>query len=158
MKKPKAPRRASERGAALVEMAIILPLLVVLIFGGIEASWAFAQANDVRHAAREGARLAAVDFGDVDAIGAEICDRIDANTATVVVTLGDASGGTDAGGRGSEGIITVALAYTSLTGSLDQWFGSRSLTSDIDFIVEQPITGAAQWWTSGGQTSHTCNP
>ncbi len=48
MWKPKASHRASERGAALVEMAIILPLLVVLIFGGIEASWAFAQANDVQ--------------------------------------------------------------------------------------------------------------
>jgi TadE-like protein len=150
--------RRRERGAALVEMAIVLPLLVLLLFGMIEASWAFALTNDVRHGTREGARLAAVDFGDVATIGQEVCDRMDATNATVVVSLGDGSGGVDPGGRGSEGRITVALSYTSLTGVLDQFFGSKSLTSDIDFIVEQPLTGAAQWWTSGATTSFTCNP
>jgi TadE-like protein len=151
-------RSSRERGAALVEMAIVMPLLVLLLFGMIEASWAFALTNDARHGAREGARLAAVDFGDVAAIGAEVCSRMDASTATVVVTLGDASGGVDAGGRGSEGEITIALSYSSLTGILDQFFGAKTLTSDISFIVEQPIAGSAQWWTSGGSTSYTCNP
>jgi Flp pilus assembly protein TadG len=49
-------RPRSQRGAALVELAVILPLFVLLIFGMIEAGWAFAQANDVRHGAREGRR------------------------------------------------------------------------------------------------------
>lgn len=156
--KPITTSRPTERGAALVEMAVVLPLLVLLLFGMIEASWAFALANDARHGAREGARLAAVDFGDVATIGQEVCDRMDASTATVVVTLGDASGGVDAGGRGSEGEITIALSYSSLTGILDQFFGAKTLTSDISFIVEQPIAGTAQWWTSGGSSSYTCNP
>ena len=148
--------RSQESGAALVEMAVILPLLVLLLFGVIEASWAFAQANDVRHGAREGARLAAVDFGDAATIGAEVCSRMDTD-ARVVVSLGDGSLGADAGDRGSEGTVEVRLSYSSLTGILDQFFAARQLTSDIAFIVEQPLSGEAQWWSSGAGGVFTCN-
>ena len=70
-------QKRREQGASLVEFAVILPLLVMLIFGVIEASWAFAQHNDVRHGAREGARLSAVDHGTLPQIGQEVCDRMD---------------------------------------------------------------------------------
>ena len=64
-----------ERGAALVEMAMIFPVIIMLLFGVIEMSWLFAQANDVRHGAREGARLAAVNFGDTTAMGPRVGKR-----------------------------------------------------------------------------------
>jgi Flp pilus assembly protein TadG len=68
----------SERGAALVEMAVVLPLFVLMIFGMIEAGWAFAQPNDVRHGAREGARMAAVnDLDDVATITSDVCGRME---------------------------------------------------------------------------------
>ena len=99
----------------------------------IEASWAFAQANDVRHGAREGARLAAVaypGFETVGEIGAEVCDRMDiAGGSGVVVSFGTPEGD---GSRGSEGTVTVALSYSSITGSLDQWFGGTAITSMLD--------------------------
>jgi Flp pilus assembly protein TadG len=158
MKRPNQRTPHKERGAALVEMAIILPLLLLMLFGIIESAWAFAQANDVRHGAREGARLAAIDFGDAATIGAEVCSRMDAGNATITVTLTDGSGGVDDGSRGSEGRIVVSLAYTSLTGSLDVFFGPRNLTSDIDFILEQPLTGESQWWNSGSGGTFTCTP
>ncbi|MGI9584504.1 MAG: TadE/TadG family type IV pilus assembly protein, partial [Acidimicrobiia bacterium] len=97
----KVSRQSRESGAALVEMAMVLPLVVLLLFGMIEASWAFAQANDVRHGTREGARLAAVDYGDVAAIGTEVCDRMDIAGGTITVSLSDGSGGVDDGSRGS---------------------------------------------------------
>jgi hypothetical protein len=150
-------KNSGESGAALVEMAMILPLIVLLLFGMIEASWAFAQANDVRHGAREGARLAAVDWGDTATIGAEVCDRMDIAGGTITVTLTDGSGGSDDGSRGSEGRIVIGLAYSSLTGVLNQWFADRTLSSDINFIVEQPLTGEAQWWGGGGGGTFTCN-
>jgi Flp pilus assembly protein TadG len=140
-----------ERGAALVEMALILPLFVLLLFGMIEASWAFAQANDVRHGAREGARLAAVGadpFETVDQIGNEVCDRMDiAGNSAVVITFGATDGD---GSRGSEGTITVSLTYASITGALDQWFGGKMIGSSIDFVVEAPIDGSSKWWTDVG--------
>lgn len=93
----------------MVELAIALRLIVMLLFGTIEASWAFAVANDSRHGAREGARLAAVNHGSVAEIGAEVCDRMDIANGTITVTLKGVDEGD--GARGSEGSIKVAITY-----------------------------------------------
>ena len=55
-------RHRADRGAVLVEFAIIVPIFFLLVFAVVEFGWAFYQQLDVRHGAREGARLAAVDF------------------------------------------------------------------------------------------------
>ncbi len=149
-------RARDESGAALVEMAVVLPLVLLLLFGMIEASWAFAQANDVRHGAREGARLAAVDFGDVAAVGAETCSRMDLASGAVVA-LAPADDPTDPGTRGTIGRITVNLSYVSLTGAVDQFSTGMTISSDIDFVLEQPASGEAQWWSGGSGGSHTCS-
>ena len=145
-----------QSGAAMVELAVILPIFVLLLFGMIEASWAFAQSNDVRHGAREGARLAAVDFGDVATIGAEVCDRMDVTGGGVTVTLSPGSSPADPGDRGSTGRIQVTVVYSSITGAVDQFFDGKTLSSDIDFILEQPLTGEAQWWNTGSGGTFTC--
>ena len=148
-------RTQSEGGAALVEMAMLMPLVVLLLFGIMEASYAFAQANDVRHGAREGARIAAVDFGDVATIGAETCDRMDLAKGPVI-TLGPADDASDAGERGTVGRITVSMTYSSLTGFVDAFASGTTLSSDIEFVLEQPKSGEAQWWNGGSGGSHTC--
>ena len=54
-----SPRRTTgERGAALVEFAIVLPLMVVLVFGTIDIGRAYMAWNQVKGAAREGAAYA----------------------------------------------------------------------------------------------------
>lgn len=53
-----APRR--ERGAAIIEMAIVFPVLAVLLFGMITAGIALDDKQQMTHATREGARYAAV--------------------------------------------------------------------------------------------------
>src|SRR5688572_1770500 len=75
-------RARGDEGVALVEFALIAPLFFLLIFGIIEFGWGFYQKIDVRHGAREGARLAAVDFGggNVNTLVAEICGRMDASS------------------------------------------------------------------------------
>ncbi len=138
----------------MVELALILPLLLLLLFGVIEGSWAFAQANDVRHGAREGARLAAVDFGDVAAVGAETCSRMDL-TSGATVTLSPGNSSSDPGNRGTIGRIRVSVGYGSLTGFIDAFSGT-TLSSDIEFVLEQPRNGEAQWWASGSGGSFTC--
>lgn len=148
------PRRRRESGAAMVELAITLPLVVMLLFGTVEASWAFAVANDARHGAREGARLAAVDYGSVSAIATEVCDRMDIANGTVKVIL--EGGEADDGVRGSEGTIRVEITYQSLTGVFDTWMGGKKISSEIDFILEQPTVPEAQWWADGDGGSHTC--
>lgn len=51
---------SGERGASAVEFAIILPILIMLIFGIIQFGIAFNKYIAVTHAVREGVRLAAV--------------------------------------------------------------------------------------------------
>ena len=49
-------RLAGEGGASLVEFAVILPLLIVLLFGVMEASWAFYKFLGVLQAERRAVR------------------------------------------------------------------------------------------------------
>ena len=51
------PVGATERGAALVELAMVLPLLLVVIAGIVDFGFAFQRYEVITNAAREGARL-----------------------------------------------------------------------------------------------------
>lgn len=53
-------RLSDERGAALVEMAIVLPLLLLVLFGIIEFGLVLQQSQVLSNAAREGARVGSV--------------------------------------------------------------------------------------------------
>ena len=49
--------KKNRRGAAAVEMAIVLPLLLMLTLGGIKYGWLFLKAQQITNAARHGARI-----------------------------------------------------------------------------------------------------
>lgn len=136
-------RRNKEKGAALVEMAFLMPLLVMLLFGIIEFGWAFSQFQDLRHGAREAARLAAVDT-DTDAnMAATVCGLMEVSTGqTIVFGL---SGGTEIGDIAE---VTVSAPLTELT-NLMGIFLPNTLTSHVQFRLEQPASN----WTG---TSNTC--
>ncbi len=68
-------RDARDDGAAAVEFALVLPLLLLIIFGIIDFGRAYMAQIALTQAAREGARVAALDpAGDVE-------DRVDAAAA-----------------------------------------------------------------------------
>jgi len=144
-----------ERGAGLVEFSLVFPILIMLIFGIIESSWAFSQQNDIRHGAREGARLTAVDFGDVQDVAEEVCLRMnvvrDGQAPTITLTPLSANGTTDGQAR-----ITVAANVQTLTGLLDPFIGGMNLSSTVEFRIEEPLSGEAQWWNAGAGGSFTC--
>ncbi len=48
----------SVRGAAAVELAVVLPLLLTLVFGIIEFGWVFMVRETLTNSSREGARVA----------------------------------------------------------------------------------------------------
>jgi Flp pilus assembly protein TadG len=66
---PSSARRRSrpdrDRGAAAVEMALLLPVLLVLVFGIIDFGRALNEQITLTSAAREGARLAALGQSNV---------------------------------------------------------------------------------------------
>ena len=51
-------RSKRARGAAVVEFAVVLPLLLTILFGIIEYGWVFMVRQTLQTAAREGARIA----------------------------------------------------------------------------------------------------
>ena len=53
-----AARGIKHQGAVLVEFAILLPILVILLLGTIEAGWALYIQSTINDAARQGARMA----------------------------------------------------------------------------------------------------
>ena len=52
-----ARMKSRERGVALIELALVLPLLLLLTFGVIEYGWVFTNTAELTNAARNAARL-----------------------------------------------------------------------------------------------------
>ncbi len=78
-------RSGEERGAALVEAAILLPLIVMLIFGLIAFGRAYNAKVTATHAAREGVRVLAVtgDQGLAETAAADAAASLDSTLLTV---------------------------------------------------------------------------
>lgn len=138
--------RNREKGAAVVEMAFVAPILIILLLGVVEFGWKFGEYNEVRHAAREAARFAAVsepdldgdsDFDATDVVTA-VCDSLNLSGAgTVDIELD--LGGT--GMIGDQSQIEVTLDVDSLTGApLITPFLPSSLSNEVTFRLEQPAT------------------
>ena len=64
--------RRSESGQAMVELALILPLLALIVFGGIDFARALGHWTDMNQMASVGARTAAVNKD----VGAELQDWV----------------------------------------------------------------------------------
>jgi hypothetical protein len=131
------PTRVSQRGANLVEFALLAPFLIMLLLGIVEFAWLFAQNLDVRHGAREGARLAATDEFSIPASPqVDICNRMDtANIADETLISVSRSGNS----IGDDITVKVDAPGRSMTG-LFGWAipSSLRLTSAISVRQEQP--------------------
>ena len=134
----------SERGANLVEFAILAPLLIIMVLGIVEFGWLFGQFNDVRHGAREGARFAAVDGGTENDIQQRVCtsmDGLSAGISELRIQL------IDSGTAASVSTIRVEADVDSLSGApLISSFLPSMLNSEVDFALEQDSTS---WGTTG---------
>lgn len=76
------------KGTAAVEFAIILPLLVVLVFGIIEFSLLLYDKHVITNASREGARYGIV-FRDTERVpDAEITQKVNEYCSNYLVTFG----------------------------------------------------------------------
>ncbi len=140
-------QRPPERGAALVEFAIVAPLLVLLLLGMVEFGWLFGQYNDVRHGAREGGRYASVNGGitppaDALTIRDYVCatmDGLSGGMTRIDIWLDDSdtngSGSRDAGDTGT---VTVRALVGSLSNApLISGFLPDDLVSSVEFRLEQ---------------------
>jgi Flp pilus assembly protein TadG len=134
-----------DKGANLVEFAILAPLLILLVLGIVEFGWLFSQNNDVKHGAREGARAAAVNQGDNALLLARTCDSMDLTSNIVTVQFTDGANGE----VGDAATVSVVATPASLTGlGLIEALMPSTLSSTIEFRLEQSSS-----WTSFGPVS-----
>ena len=115
-----------ERGAALVEFAMLLPLLLLLVLGIIDFGWALAQQLDVRHGARETSRLVAVD----EFVLVTACNRMDLNTGVSIELAGSGNG------VGGTAAVGVSAPLATLTGFFDSWLPA-TIASQVEVRIEQ---------------------
>lgn len=134
-------RSYSERGATLVEFAILAPFLILLVFGIIDFGWAMGSYNDVRHGAREAARLAAVNAGDETTMGTMVCDSMDMATGATITFTDSATGAV-----GEQAVVSVTAPLSAISGlNLTAVFLPPDLTSTVRIRLEQ----ASSSWASG---------
>ena len=88
-----------EEGQSTVEFALILPLLILLIFGMIDFGWLFYNKIEVNNASREGARYAAIHWTE---------GSYEADTINLVQRYADGS------------IVTVTSSSTEMTVSVSK--------------------------------------
>lgn len=125
---PVGPRAVSQRGAAAVELALVLPVLTVFLLGVVELGYAFFVQASVASAARVGVRSYAINHASA---GAQA-------TAVTVAAAGLPDPGALAGATfsgvcsaGAQTTLTLTYRYTSLTGLLDQLVGPRLTVTGI---------------------------
>jgi Flp pilus assembly protein TadG len=78
--------RKQSRGAAAVEFALVLPLLLMIVLGTIDWGWYFFVSQIVTNAAREGARVGSLTAYDPDNPDADTAAEAEAE-ATVATYL-----------------------------------------------------------------------
>jgi Flp pilus assembly protein TadG len=138
--------RDRERGANLVEFALIAPLLIMLVMGIIDFGWILSTQQDVRHGAREAARLAAVNTDTTANMVTLVCGAMNVSSGAKVTFAG---GG---GAIGTTGTITLEAPVKSLTGFSSLPFANSiyptTFTETVKFRLEQ----AASNWANGNGT------
>lgn len=106
----------SEKGGAVVEFAIVLPLLAVLLFGIIEFSLLFYNKAMITNASREGARAGIV-YSPTRLSKADIQTVVNNYCASHLITFGASSPQTDVdpdptSSAVSGAPLTVTVTYT----------------------------------------------
>ena len=122
---PRTDRRKS--GVAIVEAAILFPLLLVLMFGLIEYSWAFLKVQQLSGAARQGARIGITQ----PAVNGDVSTAID----TLMAKAGLASSGYSVTITPAD--VSTALPGTSLTVEVTLTYANVALTG---FPLPLPTT------------------
>jgi hypothetical protein len=116
-----------QRGQALVECALVVPVLLVLVLGIVDFGWALRSWMAVTNSAREGARA-----GAVGASCEDIQQRA-VGTSAGLLAAGDVSVENCQGQPGTSVVVTVTHDYSFVTplGSVLTTFSGGALPSTI---------------------------
>jgi Flp pilus assembly protein TadG len=110
--------RASERGAAAVEFAILVPVLVTLLLGIMEFSRLYNAQSELSAAAREGVRVLAVTGNQATARSAakNVVVSLSPALQDSNISFGSPCPSTVAAGTSPQATITITYSLSTLTG------------------------------------------
>jgi Flp pilus assembly protein TadG len=151
--------RRRRRGQALVEFALVLPILLLMIFGIVDAGRLIYTYNTVSNAARDGARVAIVNQSN---FGTDTCDttsttawpigcavtsglELGLTAADVSVSYRDATDSVACSDPNNPGqlligclaVVTATGDFTPITPVIGQIIGQVSLSSTTKIPVER---------------------
>jgi len=117
----------SDEGAAAVEFALVLPLLLLLLFGTFVVGWSLWEHQGASSTAGTAARLAALGLDDAQfddfpgrVASLAACDGVGQQLQTIELAYSDDPAGTQAYGTGTDGthFVTVSLTFRSALAGL----------------------------------------
>ena len=122
----------SERGAAAVELALLLPVLLLIVFGIIDFGRALNAQITLTQAAREGARLTALNEANVTSRTQAAATGLKNVTVTVVDSCpAGATGDTDAVVK-----VSYTFAFVTPVGKIAAMFGGSGYGSPITLSAQ----------------------
>ncbi len=137
-----ARRLRSDRGAELIEFALVLPLLLFIILGLVDFGFMFQRFEVVSNAAREGARMAVLagyTNADVEArvrsyltTGGVAATTSNSSVTTTDYTIPTGGGGPVMSGKRVQ--VTYASPYLFL-GPLAGWFGGSFTSANLTGVA-----------------------
>lgn len=104
-----------ERGASLVEFALVVPLLTLFLFGIVQFGIAYDKQQSMNSAAREGARLGALASSSLADLSTRAAEAYDASAAPGADPTILVSGGTTAGAATPVGVRCPNGTYRTPT-------------------------------------------
>lgn len=139
--------RRDDEGAALIEFAFIALPLFLILFAVIEFGWAFFQLNDVRHGAREGIRLVAVNADPApanasptaqgDRLAQAACERMDRSDGVRIEIDLDDVDGNGVLEVGDDATLRASKPLDQITGTFEPFLGGVVLDETITTRLEQ---------------------
>lgn len=131
----------SRRGQSLVELALVLPIFILVLVGIFDLGRAVYAFNTISNASRESVRVAIVNQtqADVEAEALKQAVSLGLTAADVAITYAHPSGGTCSSpvGVGCLAGVSVQYTFTAATPVLGQLIGPFAMVSTTEMPVER---------------------
>lgn len=127
MRRRQAATEARDRGSVAVEFALLLPVLLLIIFGVIDFGRAISDQITLTQAAREGARLASLGYSDSAVQSRAQSAATGLSPVTVTVSSSCPAGA----GNGVDAVVQTSYQFSFITpvGAFAAMLGSSSFGS-----------------------------
>ena len=126
------PLARRDSGAAAVEFAIMLPLLLLILFGIIDFGRALNAQVTITQAAREGARLTALNQPNVTSRTQAAATGLSGVGVTIVSSCPTGSGPT----ANADVKVTYTFQFVTPIGAIAQFFGTTGPGSSLSLSAE----------------------